>query len=96
MFFYSQQFVSLLNLKKGQTVLDVGCGIGGSAFYMARDFGVKVLGIDLSSNMINLALQRRDEVGISVEVGFYVFFGIICIIKKYSFPLRLCKMFDDT
>ena len=25
-----------LNLKPGEVVLDVGCGIGGSAFYMAK------------------------------------------------------------
>ena len=26
----------MLNLQEGQQVLDVGCGIGGSAFYMAE------------------------------------------------------------
>ena len=26
----------MLDLKPGQNVLDVGCGIGGSAFYMAE------------------------------------------------------------
>jgi phosphoethanolamine N-methyltransferase len=55
-----------LNLKPGQKVLDVGCGIGGSAFYMARDFDVKVVGIDLSSNMISLAkeylLQKNNKI----------------------------------
>ena len=25
-----------LNLKENQKVLDIGCGIGGSAFYMAK------------------------------------------------------------
>lgn len=65
-----QEFVSRLNLKPGQKVLDVGCGIGGSAFYMAKEFGVNVVGIDLSSNMINLALKRREEVGVSVEVVY--------------------------
>lgn len=63
----TKEFVSRLNLKPGQKVLDVGCGIGGSAFYMAKEFGVNVVGIDLSSNMINLALKRREEVGVSVE-----------------------------
>jgi len=26
----------MLSLKKGQKVLDVGCGIGGSGFYMVK------------------------------------------------------------
>lgn len=31
-----QEFVDRLDLKKGEVVLDVGCGIGGSAFYMVK------------------------------------------------------------
>ena len=50
--------MSKLELKYGQKVLDVGCGIGGGNFYMAEDFGVEVIGIDLSINMISIALDR--------------------------------------
>lgn len=32
----SKEFVDLLNLSSGQKVLDVGCGIGGGDFYMAK------------------------------------------------------------
>ena len=32
----TKEFVKLLDLKPGQRVLDVGSGIGGSAFYMAK------------------------------------------------------------
>lgn len=42
-------------------VLDIGCGIGGSAFYMARNFGAEVLGIDLSNNMLDIANERKME-----------------------------------
>lgn len=34
--FKFQEFVAMLDLQPGQKVLDVGGGIGGSAFYMAK------------------------------------------------------------
>ncbi|CAI5798008.1 phosphoethanolamine N-methyltransferase 3-like [Podarcis lilfordi] len=51
----------MLDLKQGQRVLDVGCGLGGSDFYMAKEFGVEVLGMDLSHNMVELALERAQK-----------------------------------
>ncbi|XP_077466597.1 phosphoethanolamine methyltransferase isoform X1 [Stigmatopora argus] len=54
----TKEFVDLLNLQPGQKVLDVGCGIGGGDFYMAKTFGVEVLGMDLSENMVDIAMER--------------------------------------
>jgi phosphoethanolamine N-methyltransferase len=56
-----------MNLKPGQRVLDVGCGVGGSAFYLAKTYGVYVLGLDLSRNMINKAKQYRAEMDDSIK-----------------------------
>lgn len=39
-------------LPPGSTVLDVGCGIGGSARILARDYGLDVLGISISEAQI--------------------------------------------
>lgn len=54
----TKEFVDLLDMKAGQKVLDVGCGIGGGDFYMAKTFGVEVLGLDLSENMVDIAIER--------------------------------------
>ncbi|XP_012686806.2 phosphoethanolamine methyltransferase isoform X2 [Clupea harengus] len=54
----TKEFVDLLNLTPGQKVVDVGCGIGGGDFYMAKNFGVEVLGMDLSANMVEIACER--------------------------------------
>lgn len=63
----TKEFVAKLDLKPGQKVLDVGCGIGGGDFYMAEKFDVDVVGIDLSVNMISFALERAIGLKCSVE-----------------------------
>ena len=50
-----------LDLKPGMKVLDVGCGIGGSAFHMASTYGASVRGIDLSTNMITIAIEYQAK-----------------------------------
>lgn len=48
-------------LVPGARVLDVGSGIGGAAFHLAKKFGAKVTGIDLAPMMIDIALERARE-----------------------------------
>jgi len=48
-------------LPPGSTVLDVGCGIGGSARILARDYGLNVLGISISPGQIERAQQLTPE-----------------------------------
>ncbi|KAG1347117.1 Phosphoethanolamine N-methyltransferase 1 [Cocos nucifera] len=63
----TKEFVAKLELKTGQKILDVGCGIGGGDFYMAKNYDVDVVGIDLSINMISFALERAIGCKCSVE-----------------------------
>ncbi len=50
-----------LNLRAGMRVLDVGCGWGDTAAYMARHYGVHVVGITLSEAQLMLALSRHQD-----------------------------------
>ncbi|WP_435010873.1 methyltransferase domain-containing protein [Tundrisphaera lichenicola] len=49
------------SLRPGARVLDVGSGIGGAAFHLAKKYGAVVTGVDLSPEMINIALDRARE-----------------------------------
>ena len=51
-------------LKPGARVLDVGSGIGGAAFHLARTYGARVVGIDLAEEMIAIAIERAAAEGI--------------------------------
>lgn len=57
----TEAFTRELGLRPGMRVLDVGCGLGGSAFYLARTYAVKVLGVDLLPQMVEEAKRRAAE-----------------------------------
>jgi phosphoethanolamine N-methyltransferase len=49
------------SLKPGVRVLDVGSGIGGAMFHLAKAYGAIVTGVDLAPEMIKLAGERAEE-----------------------------------
>ncbi|HIA69608.1 TPA: methyltransferase domain-containing protein [Candidatus Poribacteria bacterium] len=56
----AQELFSEIDLTPGAKVLDIGSGLGGSAFFIEENYAAKVTGIDLSSNMIQLSNQRAS------------------------------------
>ncbi len=59
-----------LDLKPGQRVLDIGCGWGGNALYIASVADVEVVGVTLSVEQHALATQRAKERGLEKRVRF--------------------------
>ncbi|HYH21192.1 MAG TPA: cyclopropane-fatty-acyl-phospholipid synthase family protein [Azospirillum sp.] len=59
-----------LLLKPGQRVLDIGCGWGGMALYLARACGVEVTGITLSREQLAVARERAERAGLANRVRF--------------------------
>ncbi len=59
-----------LALKPGETLLDIGCGWGGLILHAAGNYGVRALGITLSDNQRDYALEQvvRRELQGRVEV----------------------------
>jgi ubiquinone/menaquinone biosynthesis C-methylase UbiE len=57
-------------IKPGSRVLDVGCGLGGSARYLAAEHQCQVTGIDLTQEYVNVANTLASMVGLSDRVIF--------------------------
>ena len=67
----TNRFVSeLLDLQKNDYVLDAGCGVGGSSFFMAENFGAKIIGISLSSKHIKQARKDAKKLHLGNSVSF--------------------------
>jgi cyclopropane-fatty-acyl-phospholipid synthase len=65
-----RHIASKLDLKPGQRVLDIGCGWGGLALYLAAHADVEVTGVTLSTEQLALAKQRAIERGLDNRVHF--------------------------
>lgn len=61
---------SKLALKPGMRVLDIGCGWGGMALYLAKHFDVEVVGVTLSTEQRALAIERAKARGLDHKVKF--------------------------
>jgi cyclopropane-fatty-acyl-phospholipid synthase len=59
-----------LLLEPGQQVLDIGCGWGGLAIYLAQQCDVQVTGITLSVEQLRVAQRRAAEARVSDRVRF--------------------------
>ena len=59
-----------LMLRPGLRVLDIGCGFGTLALALARDHGVRVVGITLSEVQLAEARRRAREAGLEAQVEF--------------------------
>jgi ubiquinone/menaquinone biosynthesis C-methylase UbiE len=61
-----------LALDRSDSVLDIGCGIGGTARFLAETYGCHVTGIDLTPEYVAVAESLSRRVGLAERVSFRV------------------------
>jgi ubiquinone/menaquinone biosynthesis C-methylase UbiE len=76
-------FFALMILLQSSRVLEIGCGAGGCAVYLAQTVGAKVTGIDVNESGIRNAQELAGSAGVSPLAEF------ACIDAGNSLP------FDD-
>jgi len=57
----TKAFCERLKLNPNPHILDIGSGIGGADFYMAKKFGATIIGVDLTPLMVEIAQERAVE-----------------------------------
>lgn len=60
-----------LGLEPHMHLLDVGCGIGGPARYLAETYECRVTGIDLTDELVEVAEALTDRCGLDDRISFH-------------------------
>lgn len=66
------ELVTNLNLAKAECSLDLCCGEGSTAVWLAKTYHRLVFGVDILENAINVARNRAEEFGVSDLARFKV------------------------
>ena len=67
-----ERLAETAEVPSGSRVLDIGCGLGGSAFWLAKKFGCRVTGLTISPVQARVATKRARANGLSEQVNFEV------------------------
>lgn len=67
---HEHYLASMMNLRPGMRVLDIGCGIGGPAREIARFADVEIVGINNNEFQVGRARQKTARAGLSDQVSF--------------------------
>jgi tocopherol O-methyltransferase len=59
-----------IGVRSGQRILDAGCGVGGSALWLARERGATVVGVTLVASQVERARQFAARAGLAGRVSF--------------------------
>jgi ubiquinone/menaquinone biosynthesis C-methylase UbiE len=68
----TDELIELCQIDEGSHVLDVGCGAGQTSCYIAKRYGCRVVGVDISERMIERSRERAEREGIADRVEFKV------------------------
>jgi len=63
-----RRLAEAIDLRHGQSLLEIGCGWGGFAEYAAKAFGVKVVGLTISREQRDFAQARVQAAGLNERV----------------------------
>ena len=66
----TKELAEALGINAGVSLLDVGCGLGGPARFLAATYGCHVTGIDLSQPFIEAARMLTERCGLAGRVTF--------------------------
>ena len=66
----TEELFRLCEISADDEVMEAGCGVGQSAVFLAKRYGCRVVGVDVSQGMVDRAWERARRAGIDEQVEF--------------------------
>jgi arsenite methyltransferase len=57
----TEELIELCHIGEGKYVLDVGCGAGVTPCFIAKRYGCRVVGVDISAGMVERSKERAKR-----------------------------------
>jgi len=77
----TRRLIKLCNITPGQHILDIGCGTGYAACFLAKDYQVDVVAVDINSKVLEEAKKRITKENVGNKVAM-----IEADVHKLPFP----------
>lgn len=87
----TEELVKLCHIEEARSVLDVGCGIGITASYLAKTYECEVVALDISEIMINSAKETAQRENTEEKVYFIVADAQHLPLKSRLFDTAICE-----
>ena len=79
----SHEIPKLLKLSSDSSVLEIGCGSGGYAVYVAKNIGCRIVGLDINAQGIRNANVLAEQAEVSARARFEQFDVSQPLAEKY-------------
>jgi arsenite methyltransferase len=87
----TQELAEKCHIQPSSYVLEVGCGVGLTSCFLAQKIGCRVMGIDLSSEMVEWAGKRAARKGVQGLCQFRVADAQDLPFEDATFDVMLCE-----
>lgn len=87
----TKELIELCHIDGDTYVLDVGCGVGATACYLAKRHGCRVVGVDLRDAMVARSNERAQKMGVTDLVEFRVADAQDLPFDDATFGVVLCE-----
>lgn len=87
----TDELIKLSHVNEKTTVLDVGCGVGLTACYIAKTYQARVVGVDVRPQMVERATQYAREANLLDFVNFRVADAQALPMSDDSFDVVICE-----